>query len=190
LQGVNVGFLPAGEAMGIALGNLPHKWVLIIIGFILGFVAAFAEPAVRVLTYEVEKASGGSIPRQIMLYTLSIGVAFSIALAMARLIYGISLWYLIIPGYLIALILMFFSNQTFISIAFDSGGVATGPMSVTFVLTMALGVASAIEGRDPLLDGFGLISLVALSPILAVLLLGIAYNRKEKENEQGLEDES
>jgi hypothetical protein len=187
LQGVHVGFLPVGEQMGIALGNLPSKWILVVVGFILGFVATFAEPAVRILNYEVEKVSSGYIPQQVMLYTLSIGVAVSIALSMVRIIYGIPLWYFIIPGYLIALILIRFSSQTFVAIAFDSGGVATGPMTVTFVLAMAIGVASAIEGRDPLLDGFGMITLVALAPILSVLILGLLYGGKEKENERELE---
>jgi len=184
LQGVHIGFLPVGEQMGIALGKLPNKWMLIVIGFVLGFVATFAEPAVRILNYEVEKVSSGYIPQKVMLYTLSIGVAVSIAVSMVRIIYGIPLMYFLVPGYLIALILIKFSTQTFVAIAFDSGGVATGPMTVTFVLAMAIGVASAIEGRDPLLDGFGMISLVAISPILSVLILGLLYGRKEKEIEQ------
>ncbi len=190
LQGVHVGFLPVGEQMGIALGNMPTKWFLIVIGFVLGFVATFAEPAVRILNYEVERVTSGYIPQQLMLYTLSIGVAVSIAISMGRIIYGIPLMYFIIPGYLIALILIRFSTQTFVAIAFDSGGVATGPMTVTFVLAMAIGVASAVEGRDPLLDGFGMISLVALAPILSVLILGLLYRRKEKEIERECELEA
>jgi hypothetical protein len=190
LQGVHVGFMPAGEQMGVALGNLPYKWILIVIGFILGLVATFAEPAVRILSYEVEKVSSGYIPQQVLLYTLSIGVAAAIALSMLRIIYGIPLWYFIVPGYLVALFLIRFSNSTFVSIAFDSGGVATGPMTVTFVLSMAIGVASAIEGRNLLLDGFGMIALVALSPILSVLILGLLYGGKERENERELEQEA
>jgi hypothetical protein len=182
LQGVYVGFLPVGQLMGKALAELSYNWILIPIGFILGFVATYAEPAVRVLNHEVEKASGGYIPQQLMLYTLSLGVAVSIALAMARILYGISLWYFILPGYMLVLLLTRFSTRTFVAIAFDSGGVATGPMTVTFVSAVALGVASALDGRDPLLDGFGMISLVALSPILSVLVLGMLYGRKEKGN--------
>jgi len=170
--------------MGKSLGNITYRWLLIVIGFILGFVATFAEPAARILIYQVEKVSNGYISQLVMLYTLSIGVALAIAISMVRIIYGIQLMYIIIPGYLLAFILMFFSNRTFISIAFDSGGVATGPMTVTFVLAMAIGVASAIEGRDPLMDGFGMIALVALSPILTVLILGLLYGRKERENER------
>ncbi len=181
LQGVHVGFLPIGEMMGEALGSLSYNWILVPLGFILGLVATFAEPAVRVMTHEVEKASSGYISQNYMLYTLSLGVALSIALSMWRILAGFSLWYFIIPGYTLALILIFFSSDTFIGIAFDSGGVATGPMTVTFILTMALGVAASLEGRDPLLDGFGMIALVALTPIITVLVLGLLYCRKERE---------
>ena len=190
LQGVHVGFLPAGEAMGAALGSLPNKWPLMPIGFILGFVATFAEPAVRVLSHKVENVSGGYIPQQLILYTLSLGVALSIAFSMLRIIYGIPLWHIILPGYLVVLFLALFIKPTFVAIAFDSGGVATGPMTVTFILTLALGVASSIEGRDPLLDGFGMISLVALTPILTVLLLGLLYERRERKNAADLDAES
>ncbi len=181
LQGVHVGFLPVGELMGEVLGSLPYNWILVPIGFILGLVATFAEPAVRVMTHEVEKVSSGYISKNYMLYTLSLGVALSVALSMWRILAGFPLWYFIIPGYALALILVFFSNDTFIGIAFDSGGVATGPMTVTFILTMALGVAASIEGRDPLIDGFGMIALVALTPIISVLVLGLLYCRKERE---------
>lgn len=183
LQGVFIGFLPTGEKMGIVLGGLSYNWILIPIGFVLGFTAVFAEPAVKVLIYEVDKVSGGYIPEKVMLITLSIGVAISVSLSMARIIFGFPFWYLVLPGYLIALILIRYSKQSFVAIAFDSGGVATGPMTVTFILAMAVGVASAIEGRDPLVDGFGMIALVALTPIITVLMLGILYGRKEKENE-------
>ncbi|NPV80926.1 MAG: DUF1538 domain-containing protein [Firmicutes bacterium] len=186
LQGVYVGFLPVGRSLGEILGALDYSWLLIPIGFILGFVAAFAEPAVRVLTYEVEKASGGYIPQQVMLYTLSLGVAASVALSMWRILSGFSLWRLVIPGYLISFIIARYSTPSFVAIAFDSGGVATGPMTVTFISAVALGVASVIKGRNPLIEGFGMVALVALSPILAVLSLGLLYNRKEKQSDHNL----
>ncbi len=186
LQGVKVGFFPVGEAMGIALGSKGHNWILVPIGFVLGFVATFAEPAVRILNYQVEKVSSGYIPQQLMLYTLSLGVGLAVAVSMIRILLGIPLWYFIIPGYVAAMVLLRFSSSTFVSIAFDSGGVATGPMTVTFVMAMAIGAAASIEGRDPLLIGFGMISLVALAPILAVLVLGLLYGRKERENERRL----
>jgi uncharacterized membrane protein YiaA len=180
LQGVHVGFLPVGREIGDIVGDWEHQWILIPVGFFLGFVATSAEPAVKVLNHEVDKVSGGYIPKKLMLYTLSTGVAISIALAMARIIYGIPLWYFIGPGYAIALFLALFSTETFTSIAFDAGGVATGPMTVTFILAIALGFAETLEGRDPLLDGFGMIALVALAPILSVLILGLIYKLKEK----------
>lgn len=150
--------------------------------FLIRFVATFAEPAVRILNTQVEKVSSGYISERMMLYTLSIGVACSIALSMFRILSGFPLWYVIIPGYLLVMILMFFSTNTFIAIAFDSGGVATGPMTVTFILAIAVGIASVIEGRDPLMDGFGMIALVALAPILSVLILGLIFERKRAES--------
>ncbi len=181
LQGVHVAFFPAGEIIGITLASLHNNWILIPVGFLMGFTATFAEPAVRILNLEVEKVTSGSIPQKVMLYTLSIGVAISVALAMLRLITGWSLWYFLIPGYTLALVLCRFSSATFTSIAFDAGGVATGPMTVTFILAIAVGAASVIEGRNPLMDGFGMISLVALAPILTVLLLGIFFKRQKEE---------
>ncbi|MGD7046311.1 DUF1538 domain-containing protein [Jeotgalibacillus proteolyticus] len=178
LQGVHVGFMPVGEMMGEILGDRSDTWILIPIGFVLGFVATFAEPAVRIMNEEVDKVTGGSISENVMLYTISIGVGVSIALSMARILYGFSLWWLILPGYIIAIGLIFISRKTFVAIAFDSGGVATGPMTVTFITSMAVGVAGVTEGRDPLLDGFGLIALVALAPIISVLILGQIYMRK------------
>jgi len=183
LQGVHVGFLPVGREIGDIVGDWENQWILIPVGFMLGFVATFAEPAVKVLNHEVDKVSGGYIPKKLMLYTLSIGVAISIAVAMARIIYGIPLWYFIGPGYAIALTLTLFSTETFTSIAFDAGGVATGPMTVTFILAIALGFAETLEDRDPLLDGFGMIALVALAPILTVLILGLLYKLKERKSD-------
>lgn len=187
LQGVYVGFMPVGKVIGETLGCLRHNWISIPIGFFLGFLAIAAEPAVRVLNHEVEKVSGGSIPQKIMLYTLSFGVAASVALSMLRILYGIPLWSIILPGYIIAFIMARFSTPTFIAIAFDSGGVATGPMTAAFIVTVALGVASAIEGRNPLTEGFGMVAVVALAPIISVLALGLLYARAERKMREGIE---
>ncbi|WP_316252554.1 DUF1538 domain-containing protein [Bacillus aquiflavi] len=182
LQGVHIGFMPIGELIGQKLGELSYNWIMIPVGFVLGFVVAFAEPAVRVLTQEVDKATGGYISEKVMLYTLSIGVGMSIALAMLRIYIGFSLWYILVPAYMIAFILTFFSKKNFISIAFDSGGVTTGPMTVTFILSMAVGVASEMEGRNPLTDGFGMIAVVAIAPIISVLILGLLFQKKEEDS--------
>jgi len=179
LQGVQFGFLPVGKEIGEILGRPNNRWVLIPIGFILGFAATIAEPAVRILSSEVEKASSGFLRDKVILYTLSSGVAVFVAIGMAKIIYGIPLFYIIIPGYLIALIMLKYSSPTFISIAFDSGGVATGPMTVTFISAIAIGVATVTGVRDAIIDGFGLIALVSLAPILSVMALGMIYHAKE-----------
>lgn len=179
LQGVNIGFYPVGIALGESLGRLDHVWLLIPIGFVLGFTATVAEPGVRVLNEEVDKVSEGQVGKTVMMITLSIGVGLSIALAMIRVVYGIPLLYILIPGYLAALLLMALSSRDFISVAFDSGGVATGPMTVAFVLSVTVGVSGVIEGRDPLVDAFGMITLVFLAPVLSVLCLGLRYREKD-----------
>jgi hypothetical protein len=179
LQGVKVGFLPAGTAMGEIFGGSAQKWVLIPLGLVLGFAATIAEPAVRILSFEVEKASSGSIRARVILLALALGVSLFVALGMVRVVYGIPIHYLIVPGYLLAIVMLKFVNPTFVSIAFDAGGVATGPMTVTFVMAIAVGAATVMENRNPVLDGFGLIALVALAPILSVMTLGLLYSIKK-----------
>jgi hypothetical protein len=183
LQGVKIGFMPVGNEMGYILGGLPYRWILIPLGFILGFVATLAEPAVRILCKQVEKSSSGYIRSTVMMYTLCFAVGLFIALGMTRIVYGIPFYYIIIPGYLTAIVLMFFSKPSFTAIAFDSGGVATGPMTVTFIMAMAIGAADAIDGRNSVTDGFGLIALVALAPIIMVMLLGFLYPAEDTEEE-------
>lgn len=178
LGGVFLGFFPAGQAMGRFFGQMEPSWILIALGFLLGFLATFAEPAVRILCYQVEASSSGFVRSRVMLYTLSVSVAFLVALGMARIVYGIPFMYIIIPGYLLALILLYFSDKDFIGIAFDAGGVATGPMAVTFLMSMAVGAASATGDGDSLVDGFGLIALIALAPIIFVMSLGILIRLK------------
>lgn len=173
LYGVYNGFFTVGLEIGNFFGNLERKWIMMPVGFVLGFLATYAEPAVRVLCYQIEKSSSGYIRSNLMLYTLSLGVALFVTIAMAKLVYGFHFLYIIVPGYLLAIVLMWFSDKDFIAIAFDSGGVATGPMAVTFLMSMAVGVASSQQGRDPVIDGFGMIALIALAPIIFVMLLGV-----------------
>jgi len=188
LQGVYQGFIPIGQQIGIVLGGLSYNWILIPIGFILGFTAILAEPAVHVMIDQVDRVTSGSIPGPVILYCMAIGVALSVALAMSRIIYGIPLAYILIPGYIVAFLMMRYTSEQFISIAFDSGGVATGPMTVSFIMAMAIGVATAIEGRDPVLEGFGMISLVALAPILTVLALGVIFRKLSQINDEEKEE--
>lgn len=183
LQGVNMAFFPVGEIIGLTIASLRDNWLLVPIGFLMGFTITFAEPTVRILNLEVEKVTSGSIPQKVMLYTLSIGVAFSTALSMLRVLTGWPLFYFLVPGYLLALVLFRYSSPAFVAIAFDAGAVSTGPLTVTFILAIALGAASVLEGRNPLIDGFGMVSLVFMAPILTVLILGMLFNRQKKKED-------
>ncbi|OPY15978.1 MAG: hypothetical protein A4E23_01880 [Methanomethylovorans sp. PtaU1.Bin073] len=178
LYGVYNGLYPIGFKIGEFFGSSEKMWILVPIGFALGFLATFAEPAVRVLGYQVEKSSSGYIKSKLMLYTLSIGVAVFVAIAMAKIVYGIPFRYIIVPGYLLALVLLWLSDKDFIGIAFDAGGVATGPMAVTLLMSMVVGMASSHSERDAIVDGFGLIAMIALAPIIFVMLLGIYVKYK------------
>lgn len=184
LQGVRIGFLPAGQAIGEILGTFAWKWALIPLGFLLGFLTCWGEPAVRILSAQVEKASAGSIRKSVVLYTICGGVALFVALGMAKIVYGIPLLYIIVPGYALAIAMSWFSEKEFMSIAFDAGGVSTGPMAVTFLMAVAVGVSSAVEGRDPVLYGFGLIALIALAPILSVMGLGFLFRIRLRRKEE------
>ena len=179
LTGVNAGFMEAGSAIGYVAASLDNNWIVIPIGFILGFAVIFAEPAVYVLNEQIEDVTSGHIKKKVILYTLSIGVAVAVALSMIRiLVPGIKLWHYIVPGYFIAIILSYFAPKIFVGIAFDSGGVASGPMTATFILAFAQGVAEAVEGADVLMDAFGVIAMVALTPLIAIQILGLVYARK------------
>ncbi|SDC36807.1 Protein of unknown function [Pelagirhabdus alkalitolerans] len=180
LQGVNRGFLPVGETVGKIFGNMEATWLTVVIGFILGFMAAYAEPAVKVHIKQVEKVTGGSIPSRLLLYTISIGVGLSIAMSMIKIVFGFSIWYYVLPGYIIAFLLARRTSKLFTAIAFDSGGIVTGPMIATFMLALFVGLATATPGRDAVLDGFGMIALVALSPILSVLILGHLFQSSKE----------
>ena len=183
LQGVKIGFMPVGMEMGSILAGNSSRWALIPLGFILGFVATLAEPAVRILSSQVEKSSSGYIRSSIILYTLCLAVGVFVALGMTRIVFGIPFYYIILPGYLLVIVLMFFSKPSFTAIAFDSGGVATGPMTVTFIMALAVGAADATPGRNAVTDGFGLIALVALAPIILVMLLGFLYPAEYDEDD-------
>lgn len=143
LCGVNVGFLPAGNYMGVALGASPYKWLLIPLSMLIGYYIVMAEPAVHVLNKQVEEITNGAVPQSAMNRSLSIGVAISAGLAMTRVLTGISIFYMLIPGYLAAILLSFFVPRIFTGIAFDSGGVASGPMTATFLLPFAMALARA-----------------------------------------------
>jgi hypothetical protein len=181
LHGVNISFIKLGNDLGYELGNLEHLWLIVPIGFVLGFIVTMAEPAVKILNMEIEKMTSGFINQKILLYFLSLGVGSSIALTMLRILTNISLWYFILPGYVLILILTRYVDPLFVAIAFDAGGVVTGPMIATFLLAITVSCAHKIHGGNVFIEGFGMIALVALVPILFILVLGLLYERKIKE---------
>lgn len=180
LIGVNAGFMDVGTYLGQSL-VIKQPIIIITVGFILGALTILAEPAVYVLTHQIEEVTSGYIPRFAVLLPLSIGVGLAVALSVIRiLVPSIQLWHYLYPGYLLSLSLMFFIPKLFIGIAFDAGGVATGPVTATFILAFIQGAAFAYEGADLLIDGFGMIAMVAMIPIITLQILGLVYRRATK----------
>lgn len=179
LTGVNVGFMPAGSFLGQILAGLNCRFIIIPIGMLIGFFIVKAEPAVYILMKQVEELTDGAIPGSALQKSLSIGVSVSIGLAMIRVLTGISILWLVIPGYAIALIMSFFVPKIFTAIAFDSGGVASGPMTATFLLPFAMGACLAVGG-NVVTDAFGVVAMVAMTPLITIQGLGLVYQRKLK----------
>ena len=150
----------------------------------MGFLVGFSEPAIHVMVKQVEELSEGRIKAKIMLAVISIGIGLAVGLSMWRLLVGFSLYYFLIPGYGLAFILGRKVDKIFLAMAFDNGGVATGPMCSTFILSMCVAIATQIEGRDPIIDGFGVVAMIALTPILSTLVLGYIYKRKDEKDKQ------
>ena len=181
LQGVQISFLPFGRAIGEALSTLPHRWLLLPFGTLLGFFTTWGEPSVRILADQVERASSGSIRQSTVLFAICTGVALIVGLGMLRIGYGIPLLYILMPGYALVMVIIWFSDEEYLSIAIDAGGVATGPMANTFLLALALGVSSSLGGQDPLIHGLGLVALIALAPIISVMVLGFVLAIKKRQ---------
>ncbi len=177
LCGVNVGFAPVGAQLGKDLASLPYNWVLVPLGMLIGFYIVKAEPAIQVLNHQVENVTDGAISVKAMNRSMSIGVAISIGLAMFRVLMGVPIQYIIIPGYIIALLMSLFVPKMFVGIAFDSGGVASGPMTSTFLLPLSIGTCQALGG-NLMTDAFGVVALVALTPLIAIQMMGLVYKFK------------
>ena len=176
LLGAQAGFMDIGRTIGFRVASLENKQYLLATGFVLGLVTVLAEPAVHVLTHQIEEVTEGAVTRNAVKIVLSIGIGTAIALAMVRIIFpAIQLWHILLPGYLIALTLTIFVPKMFVGIAFDSGGVASGPMTATFILSFVQGAATAMAGENILSESFGMIALVAMTPIIAVQVLGLVY---------------
>lgn len=181
LTGVNAGFMRVGSEVGFNLASLDNKVYIVIVGFVLGLVTILAEPAVYVLTHQIEDVTSGYVKRRVVMFSLCIGVGISVALSMIRIIVpGLQLWHYLLPGYLFSIALTYIVPKLFVGIAFDSGGVASGPMTATFILAFTQGAAEAMEGANVLIDGFGVIAMVAMTPLLALQILGLIFKIKSR----------
>jgi len=181
LTGVNVGFMPAGNYIGQTIALLPYKWIIVPIGMLIGYFIVMAEPAVYVLTKQVEELTDGAIPASAMKISLCVSVSLSIGLAMIRVLTGISILYFMIPGYVVALGLSFFVPKIFTAIAFDSGGVASGPMTATFLLPFAMGACASVGGNI-VMDAFGVVAMVAMTPLITIQILGLIHKLQAKKS--------
>lgn len=182
LTGVNVGFSPLGTVLGKELVSDWMRFLLIPLGILMGWFIIRAEPAVHTLNHQVEEVSAGAVSEKVMGLSLSIAIAAANGLAMVRVLTGLNILYFLVPGYIIALALSFFVPPMFTAIAFDSGGVASGPMTATFMLPLAMGASQALGG-NVLTDAFGLVALVAMMPLITVQIVGVVYVLKSRKSE-------
>ena len=172
LTAVTVGFMPVGFRLGLQLAE-GNQTALVILGFVIGMVVVLAEPAVHVLNLQVEEITAGEVTKRQMMLALSVGVGVSIGLSLLRILLGFSLLYYLIPGYLISLGLSFFVPRLYTAIAFDSGGVASGPLTSSFILPMAIGACVTLRGEQEVLSSaFGIVSMVAMTPLITIQALG------------------
>ncbi len=183
LTGANVGFMPAGHVIGEEIGKSSSPYLLIPIGMLVGYFIVAAEPAVHVLKKQVEEISNGQISQKSIGIGLSIGVALSVGIAMIRVLTGVSIFWFLIPGYAISLVISFFVPPIYTGVAFDSGGVASGPMTTTFLLPFAMGACVAINGGSSaniMTDAFGIVAMVAMTPLITIQLLGLNSEIKRR----------
>ncbi len=183
LTGVNVGFMPVGNHLGQRLGMLEYNWIIVPVGMVIGYFIVAAEPAVHVLNKQVFELTSGMIPKKAMRTSLSIGVSLSVGLAMLRILLNIPIIWFLLPGYLIAIVLSFFVPPMFTAIAFDSGGVASGPMTATFLLPLAMGACAALGGSI-VNNAFGIVAMVAMTPLITIQILGVLFQLRKKRTEK------
>lgn len=177
LCGVNVGFAPVGSFLGREVASESLPWLLVPIGMLIGYYIVKAEPAIQVLNHQVEGVTNGAVSARSMDRCLSVGVSVSVGLSMLRVVTGLPIHWVILPGYLVALALTRFVPKMFVGIAFDSGGVASGPMTTTFLLPLCIGACEALGG-NLMSDAFGVVALVALTPLIAIQLMGLQYQHQ------------
>lgn len=176
LVGVEIGILPMGRVLGAELPRRNSVFLVLGIAFLMGFAATVAEPDVLVLTRQVDEVSQGTINQGTLLYVIATSIGFFVALAMLRILLNVRIAYLLAAGYIAIIVLSFFTPPAFMPVAFDSGGVTTGPMAVPIILSLGLGFSSVLAGRSTLSDGFGLIGLASIGPVIGVMILGMVLS--------------
>ena len=177
LVGVNVGFLPVGYLLGKEIAIIENNWLIVPIGMLIGYFIVIAEPAVIILIKQISELTDGAIPEKAVKFNLSLSMALAVGLSMIRIIKGISIMHFLVPGYIIAILLSFITPKIFTSIAFDSGGVATGPITTTFLIPFSIGLCTALGGNI-LTDAFGVVAMIALIPLISVQISGLIYKIK------------
>ncbi len=175
LQGVKLGLLPMGEVVGSELPKHGSMVFMLCFAFILGFAVTVAEPDVRVLAHQVDQVSEGVFSRNLLIFTVALGVAFFVAVAMLRIVLRVPIAWLYGVSYLLIMALSYVTPASYVPIAFDAGGVTTGPVTVPFILALGLGTASVMSGRSSMSDGFGLVGLASIGPVIGVMILGMIY---------------
>jgi hypothetical protein len=179
MTGVNVGFIPVGQLLGSMLASTSFKWLLVPLGIVIGYFIVAAEPAVHVLNKQVEEISSGAVSQKMMSRGLSIGMSIALGITMVRILTGIPIMWILVPGYAFAIILTFFVPPIFTGIAFDSGGVCSGPMTSTFLLPLAMGACEG-SGGNLMTDAFGIVAIVAMTPLIIIQLMGLLYVRRAR----------
>jgi hypothetical protein len=173
LLGIEVGILPAGKTVGTGLVERRSLWLIIAIAFLIGFSATIGEPDVLVLSKQADVITEGTVSESSLVYIIGIGLAFFATMAVMRIIFGFRIAYLLAASYLIVIILSFFAPPEFVPLAFDSGGVTTGALTAPIILALGIGLSSILAGRSAISDGFGLIGLASIGPIIAVMITGM-----------------
>ncbi len=175
LFGVKLGLLPLGESLGSYLPSRGFALILVF-GFLLGFVITVAEPDVRIFASQINDASEGLTSESLLIYSISLGVGISVVIAMLRTVFDLRLVHVLIPCYAVVFVLSYFVPDDYFSIAFDAGGVTTGPITVPFLIALNVGVVSVLAGRNGVSQGFGLVALASIGPIIAVMVLGVLFS--------------
>ena len=188
MTGVNLGFSSLGVTLGQTIGGSQYSLLLIPLGGIIGWVIVSAEPAVQVLTKQVEEISAGAVSSRAMKLALSAAIGIATGISMLRVLTGLPILYLLLPGYAFALILSFVVPPIFTAIAFDAGGVASGPMTATFLLPLAMGACTAVGG-NLLTDAFGVVAMVAMFPLITVQIMGVVFVMRQKAMEKQRKEE-